>query len=154
MTLSKEEHEHLHSILQLLNKSSERLKISYEHCKTMDITYWDTLSDEQSMPLEALASRFARTSDIFLKKLLKFLAKIELFDFQILRDLLHITEKKGWIRSTDIWIKIHEIRNSTAYDYSLTNFTELYQSILQFTPFLLEDIKKTKQYIHTTINID
>lgn len=154
MTLSKEEYEHLHYILQLLNKSSERLKMSYEHCKTMDITYWDKLSEEQLAYLEALASRFARTSDIFLKKLLKFLAKIELFDFQSLRDLLHIAEKKEWITSTDIWIKIREIRNSTAHDYSLTNFTELYQSILQFTPFLLEDIKKTKHYIHSIINID
>ncbi|GIV26787.1 MAG: hypothetical protein KatS3mg027_0601 [Bacteroidia bacterium] len=101
------------------------------------------------MKLEAFASRFARTSDIFLKKMIKLLAQIELFEFQSLRDLLNIAEKKEWITDSDIWIKIREIRNYSAHDYSLTNYAELYQNILNYTPSILNDIKKIENYITT-----
>jgi len=65
---------------------------------------------------EALTSRFARTTDIFLSKYIRLLI-MELdpgFRGEI-RDLLDKAEKNQMITNADEWMKIRELRNKIAH---------------------------------------
>jgi len=147
MKLSKEDYELIHYEYSVLLKSVEYLEESFIQCKNIQIINFDELNSQDKINIEALTSRFARTSDIFLKKFLKLLAAIEFLEYQSLRDLIHIAEKKNWIESADIWIKIRQLRNTIAHEYTINDRKEIFQLTINFSPYIINDSRQLENYI-------
>ena len=94
---------------------------------------------------EALTSRFARTTDIFLTKYIRFLV-LELdpgFRGEV-RDLLDKAEKANLISNADKWMSIRELRNQIAHEYSKEDLANTFQDVVRLTPFVLDELERFK----------
>jgi uncharacterized protein with HEPN domain len=58
-----------------------------------------------------------------------------------MRDLLDKAEKMSLISSADEWMKIRELRNKIAHEYTREDLQKTFQGILLFTPFVLSELK-------------
>lgn len=96
------------------------------------------LSDEQLELWDSFAVRFARTSDLFLTKFLKALAKSDdpAFDGTF-KDVLNYAEKMKVIQDIPSWLEIRELRNVTVHEYSDQDLTEIFKKLLKYTPRLI-----------------
>lgn len=82
----------LNEHIKLLENAAKILQYSYNNVKNIDINK-DCRQDEIDQ-LELLASRFARLSDILIKKIFRLIEKIDLDDEGTIRDSLNKAEKK------------------------------------------------------------
>lgn len=137
----------LKEIVEDILDSKDALIYSYEKSKNLGIKNEYTY-DEQEV-FEAFSSRFARSSDILLKKLFKIIAKLEQEHISTNMDLLNFAEKIQIIESLENQVEIRELRNTIAHIYA-NDIIELYDECLRLTPFLIKDIDKavnfTKRY--------
>lgn len=93
-------------------------------------------------PWEALTSRFARVTDIYMSKYLR-LKILELdpgFRGEM-RDLLDKAEKVGLISDADQWMKIRELRNIISHEYTPEDLKKTFEDVLKLTPFVLDELK-------------
>lgn len=97
------------------------------------------LSDSQFEAWDGFASRFARTSDIFLSKYIRaFILKDDpAFDGGF-RDQLNRAEKLGLIDDVNVWMEIRELRNATVHEYSDDDLEKIFEKFRKFTPLLME----------------
>lgn len=123
--------------------------------KTLEFS-WRKLKDQKIPDLnqkyldaleswEALTSRFARTTDIFLTKYIRFLI-LELdpgFRGEI-RDYLDKAEKANLISNADTWMKIRELRNQVAHEYTKADLEKTFKDVVSLTPFVLKDLERHK----------
>lgn len=124
-----------------LKKSLHHLEYSYNKVIKLSINV-DEMDEEVLETWESFASRFARTSDIFLMKYLK--AKIKQSDpgfHGTFRDYLNEAEKIKLIDEASIWMNIREIRNISAHDYSESNLQQIFETLKKLAPILL-NVKK------------
>lgn len=94
---------------------------------------------------EALTARFARTTDIFLTKYIRFLI-LELdpgFRGEI-RDYLDKAEKANLISDANVWMKIRELRNQIAHEYTKDDLEKTFKDVISFVPFVLKDLERFK----------
>ncbi len=121
-----------------LRKSLDHLKYSYSKAKKIDFGKKDWSEDELEV-LESFSSRFARTSDMFVSRYLRFLVHDWDPAFRgTIIDLLNISEKFGSIKSASQWLRIRELRNVAAHDYEAKDIKGLYLEILNLTPVILD----------------
>lgn len=123
-------------------KSTHHLLVSYKKVKHLK-TQVDALSEDELEIWESFSSRFARSSDIFVSKLLKaiILEKDPAFRGSVI-DLLNEAEKFSIIEDAKTWGRIRELRNVAAHEYSSSNLSELYQEIRKLAPHILGLQKK------------
>lgn len=94
-------------------------------------------------PWEALTSRFARVTDIFLSKYIRLLVLEQDPGFRgEIRDVLDKAEKIDLISEADTWMMIRELRNKVAHEYTKEDLLKTLQDIIKFTPFVLEELKE------------
>ena len=94
---------------------------------------------------EALTSRFARCTDIFLSKFIR-LKILELdpgFRGEI-RDYIDKAEKANLVSNADTWMAIRELRNKIAHEYTKEDLLKTLKEVMTFTPFVLNELKKFK----------
>lgn len=123
-------------------KSIHHLLVSYKKVKRLK-TEVGVLSEDELEIWESFSSRFARSSDIFISKLLKamILEKDPAFRGSVI-DLLNEAEKFSIIEDAKTWKRIRELRNVAAHEYSSSNLSELYQEIRKLAPHILGLQKK------------
>ncbi len=131
--------------LQILDKANSHLEFSFHKCQKLELK--GELSEEVWESWEALASRFARTSDIFTQKVVKALVQLLQENLPTFIDNMNFCEKIGAITSADDLLEIRAIRNSVAHEYRQTNLIELYEKVLDLIPQLNKSIFLTKGYI-------
>lgn len=94
---------------------------------------------------EALTSRFARVTDIFVSKYIRLLILEQDPGFRgEIRDVLDKAEKISLISSADTWMSIRELRNKVAHEYTKEDLQKTLQDIIKFTPFVLNELKELK----------
>jgi Nucleotidyltransferase substrate binding protein like len=94
---------------------------------------------------EALTARFARTTDIFLTKYIRFLVlKLDPGFRGEIRDYLDKAEKANLISDADTWMKIRELRNQVAHEYTKADLEKTFNDIISLTPFVLKDLERHK----------
>lgn len=94
---------------------------------------------------EAFTARFARTTDIFLSKYIRLLVLHLDPGFRgEMRDYLDMAEKSSLISSADQWMKVRELRNTIAHEYSKEDLQKTLQEVMVLTPFVLEELKRFK----------
>jgi hypothetical protein len=121
------------------------LEFSWKKLKDLKLPDLNNKNLNELESWEALTSRFARTTDIFLTKYIRFLV-LELdpgFRGEI-RDLLDKAEKSGLVSNADEWMKIRELRNQIAHEYTKEDLAKTFSDVVGFTPFVLNELEKYK----------
>ncbi|MBI4403727.1 MAG: DUF86 domain-containing protein [Deltaproteobacteria bacterium] len=119
--------------------SLARKHLDYSYNRVVKILFDRELDEEQLEKLESFSSRFARFSEIAISKYFRVLVleRDPAFRGSII-DLLNHAEKHGWISSKDQWLRIRELRNVAAHEYSAADYKKLYQELIRLTPVLLQ----------------
>lgn len=123
-------------------KSLRYLEYSYNRTLPMPLNPAQ-MSDSELEAWDSFASRFARTSDIFLSKCISayILKDDPAFDGGF-RDHLNRAEKLKLIDNVELWMEIRELRNSTVHEYSDQDLEKIFEKFRKFTPLLLDLPKK------------
>lgn len=118
-------------------KSLKYLEYSYKRTLKMPTNPVD-MNDSELEAWDSFASRFARTSDIFLSKYIKaYLLKDDpAFDGGF-HDQLNRAEKLGLIENVSIWMEIRELRNATVHEYSDQDLEKIFQKFRKYSSLLL-----------------
>ena len=127
-----------------LDKSIDALNHSYGKCKKIRETKEYGL-DEQEI-FEALASRFARSSDILTQKVLKSLFILLQENVKTMIDSAHLLEKLEVIDDADDLLNIREVRNQIAHDYITEDIKGFYLEVLHYIPLLKRIVDKVKTF--------
>ena len=61
-----------------------------------------------------------------------------------IRDLLDKAEKTGLVSNADEWMKIRELRNQIAHEYTKEDLAKTFSDVVGFTPFVLNELEKYK----------
>jgi len=131
--------------LEFLERSLDALNYSYEKCNRIGEKDHYNLEEQESY--EALASRFARTSDILTQKVLKTFFLLMQEDIKSGIDGANFLEKIGIIENADDILTIREIRNQIAHEYVELELSALFSEILNHVPKLRLIIKNVKLFI-------
>ena len=127
-----------------LNLSAEWVRRSYEQTKTIEQK--DTYSIDEFDKLENLASRYARTTDMLVNKVLRSIDAVELEDFGTIIDIMNRAEKRGIVESAELLHTIKDLRNNIVHEYQITEITKFFADVKKYSPILLEIIKKVNKY--------
>ena len=120
------------------------IKRSYERCTAIGIK--TTYSEDEIDAFENLSSRYARTTDLLVGKVLRSLDIVEFTGGGTLVDVVNRAEQRGIIESVDDMRGLKALRNEIAHEYSPTELWEFFELILKATPKLLSVAEKTEAY--------
>jgi len=130
---------------ELLMRSLDSLKLSVE--KVSNIGQKKAYTFEELESFDSLTSKFARTSDIFLQKILRTIWAL-LHETQMpLIDVLNKAEKLSLIESSDQLIEIRDIRNQIAHEYLPEAIQELVPEVIELSNHLETNIRTCQQFI-------
>jgi uncharacterized protein YutE (UPF0331/DUF86 family) len=130
--------------LCLLDQAESVLRHSYNSCKKIGIK--KIYSKSELEKFEALTSRFARTSDIFIQKVLRTIDEIDRELPGTPRDRINRAEKKGIIDNAEILMEIRDLRNEIAHEYVPDAIHSVFKKVLKLSPKLFSYIKRVKRY--------
>ena len=129
--------------LAAVNLSLSRLKYSFEVCRKTGLK--NAYSDEEFVAFEAMTSRYARTTDMLINKVLRSLDAVEYIDSGTIIDAINNSEKRGIAESND-FRKLKDLRNSIAHEYVTENIVRFFDKVLDLTPILKNIIEKLNEY--------
>jgi hypothetical protein len=135
--------ERLKEILSALNLSLKRLLYSYETCRKTGLK--ETYSEEELVVFEAMTSRYARTTDMLINKVLRSLDVVEYIDEGTVIDAANNAEKREIADSQDLRM-LKDLRNSIAHEYITENIVRFFDKVLEFTPLLKNVIERLNAY--------
>lgn len=148
MTLSEKRRllvKQLEDNIKSLDRSRESLRYSYEKCQKIGFekAYFNV---EEQEAFEALAGRFARTSDLLTQKVFKTIFSLLQEDIKTFIDGANFLEKLEIIQNADDILNIRELRNQIAHEYIEEDLNELFKDILKNTVLLEDIMKSVKDY--------
>ena len=82
------------------------------------------------------------------QRIFRLVDDIELNSNSSLLDRIYRAEKRGWGNSFDI-IKIRELRNLIAHEYSNEQMVEIYAAVASLSPILLNIVAAVTSYANT-----
>ena len=127
-----------------LNLSTDWLKRSYEQC--IKIKLENNYSPEDFDKLEVLASRYSRTTDMLVNKVLRSIDTLESEDIGTIIDIMNRAEKREIVKSAEILHTIKDLRNDIVHEYQITEIIKFFEEVKKLTPILLEIIKNVNEY--------
>jgi len=130
--------------LNVLNKSAEWVRHSYEQTSTIELKAKYEI--EEFDKLENLTSRYARTADMLVNKVLRSIDTVESEDIGTIIDIMNRAEKRGIVSSAEIIHTIKDLRNNIVHEYKITEITRFFADVQKYTPLLLEIIQKVNVY--------
>ena len=136
---------YLEENIKLLKISVETLKKSVIKCRNIGIK--ENYSFEELESFDSLTSKFARTSDIFIQKVLRSVFNILREPQLTLIDMSNRAEKLELISSADDLLEIRDIRNEITHEYIQEILFEIFENVLNKTEILFNSIEKTIFYI-------
>jgi len=129
--------------LNAVNLSLKRLMYSFEKCSEIGLS--ENYSEEGFMAFEAMTSRYARTTDMLINKVLRSLDVVEYIESGTVIDAANNTEKRGIADSHDLR-KLKDLRNSIAHEYVTENIIRFFDKTLEFIPILKKVIDNLNSY--------
>ncbi len=140
--------EQLDEHLKILDKAMKALTYSHRKCST--IATGDGYDLEEQESFEALASRFARASDILTQKVFRTILALLQEDARTMIDTANFFEKLELVSNADDLLNIREIRNQIAHEYVETAIYELFRDVQSYVPELEQVIDNVKAYCQET----
>ncbi|MDR0307191.1 MAG: hypothetical protein LBI42_10185 [Chitinispirillales bacterium] len=129
--------------LAAINLSLNRLIFSYEICKKIGLK--DSYSEDEFVSFEAMTSRYARTTDMLISKVLRSLDAVEYISGGTVIDAANNAEKRGIADSKELR-KLKDLRNSISHEYVTENIVRFFDNVLEFTPDLKTIIERLNEY--------
>ena len=146
--MSQNTKNNLLSAWQHCEKATRWLERSFKLCPEPE---YHELSEEEWDQLEALASRYARLTDILIHRMLRSLDLYEFSEPGSILDAANRSVKRGFIESVDVLREFKDLRNEIVHEYSLDNLDELYAEIYRKVPSLLEFKRRIGDYLETEV---
>lgn len=140
-------------IVDMLNKSLERLKYSYNKAKQF-LPYKTDFNNDELEIIESMCSRFARTNDILLQKAFRFLDIYEHsgYDFSV-PQRISLAKQRNLIDDEMEFKYIRELRNEVAHNYATDYYIDLFNEIFKYIPKLEEITNRTVDYLNKNVII-
>ncbi|MDR2596395.1 MAG: hypothetical protein LBC76_03645 [Treponema sp.] len=129
--------------LYAVNLSLKWLMYSFEKCGK--ISKKDAYSDEEFEAFEAMTSRYSRTTDVLINKVLRSLDAVEYIDGGTVIDATYNTEKRGIAEAQELR-KLKDLRNLIAHEYVTEKIVRFFDKVLEFTPLLKTVIERLNVY--------
>ena len=126
-----------------VNLSLKRLVYSYHVCNKIKLD--SEYSDDEFVAFEAMAARFARTTDILVNKVLRSLDVVEYVEPGTVIDAANNAEKRGIGNARDIRT-LKELRNSIAHEYVAERVVLFFGKVLECTPMLISIVDNVNKY--------
>ena len=130
--------------INILNLSVDWVQRSYD--QTSKIEPQDKYSSEEFDKLENLASRYARTTDMLVNKVLRSIDTVESEDIGTIIDIMNRAEKRGIVSSAELLHTIKDLRNNIVHEYKISEVTKFFADVQKYTPMLLQIIKNVNKY--------
>jgi hypothetical protein len=96
---------------------------------------------------DSLTSKFSRTSDLFLQKIMRTLWELLHEDKMPLIDVLNRAEKLEIIHSADDMLEIRDVRNQVAHEYIPEAIQELVPEVIDLSQTLEDNINTCKTFL-------
>jgi len=125
------------------------LKRSYNQCKNIGIKEEYTAVEYDSY--ENLTSRFARTTDLLVNKVMRSIDVAELLEPGSLIDTVNRAASRGIINSTEQIRYLKDLRNEIAHEYEPETLAELFTAVLESVPDLIQLSERTIEYCERLI---
>jgi hypothetical protein len=115
------------------------LRRSFDICVKIGIKN-EYLEDEFDQ-FENLTSRYARTTDLLINKILRSIDAVELVESGSVIDAANHAEKRGIIDSVSQLRELKDLRNEIAHEYETEDLSKLFVLVLDAVPrlFVLAD---------------
>jgi uncharacterized protein YutE (UPF0331/DUF86 family) len=117
---------------------------SYEQTIKIDIK--SKYEIDEFDKLENLTSRYARTTDMLVNKVLRSIDTVESEDIGTIIDIMNRAEKRGIVSSAELLHTIKDLRNNIVHEYKIAEITKFFADVKKYTPLLLEIIKNVNEY--------
>lgn len=141
--MTREKVELLQEELVGLQLAAGHLGYSMERC--LNLIGQEEMPPEQLERLESLTSRFARLTDLLIQRIFRLIDEIELTGGGTILDRIYRAEKRDWADASEM-IKIRELRNLIAHEYSNEKMSEIYAAVAILSPALLAVVPKVIAY--------
>ena len=129
----------------VLQRSLKSLQQSRD--KTHQLLQQSEFSFEELESIDSLTSKFSRTSDIYLQKVLRSIWMLMREDTVPLIDLLNRAEKLMIIASAEELLQMRDIRNQIAHEYLPEAVPELASEVVVMTTLLQKNIEQTERFL-------
>lgn len=130
--------------LEHLSQSVRWLRRSYERC--LAIGQKSEYADSEFDDFENLTSRFARTTDLVINKVLRSIDAVELLEPGTAIDAANRAEKRGIIESVSELRGLKELRNEIAHEYEAEDLASLFGAVLAAVPELFLTAERIAVY--------
>jgi len=130
--------------INVLNLSADWVRHSYEQTEAIEIK--SKYAVEEFDKLENLTSRYARTTDMLVNKVLRSIDTVESEDTGTIIDTMNRAEKRGIISSAELLHTIKDLRNNIVHEYEIAEITRFFADVKKCTPLLLDIIKNVNVY--------
>jgi hypothetical protein len=131
--------------LAYLDRSMQVLEYSYD--KSKKIGKKKEYVIEELDIYEALTSRYARTADILTQKIIKNLFIIMQEEAKTFIDRCNLAEKLSIVDDAQELFNIRKLRNDIAHEYCISDISEIFNDVLEYSEVLLRISKNVQDYI-------
>ena len=140
----------LEQIRKLFLQSLEPFERSLSKCQSIHLV--DPLSCEAEESFDALTSKFARFFDIFGQRVLKSVALLLREDAPTSIDRINLSKILHLVPSTEILIRIRDLRNLIANKYAPESLLEVYKETIALSGDLIRAIQQADQTINRMLH--
>lgn len=127
-----------------LDRAVEMLKYSLQRCEKIGIK--TDYSLEELDRFESLTSRFARTSDIYIQKIMKGIILILREEANTFIDRSNLFENLEISNADDLKLT-RDLRNEISHEYKVDDITEIFEAVIEYSHKLIEVIERTKAFV-------
>uniref|UniRef100_A0A7C3EFM7 DUF86 domain-containing protein n=1 Tax=Gracilinema caldarium TaxID=215591 RepID=A0A7C3EFM7_9SPIR len=120
------------------------LKRSYDHCQAIGLR--NTYTEDEFDAFENLCSRYARTTDLIINKVLRSIDAVEFIEAGSLIDATNRAEKRGIIDSVSELRDFKDLRNEIVHEYETEDLTELFALVFKAVPNLITVAERILHY--------
>jgi hypothetical protein len=130
--------------LESLKQSIKWLRRSYDICAGIGIK--DEYTEDEFDHFENLTSRYARTTDLLIGKVLRSIDRVELMDSGSIIDAANGAEKRGIVDSVSKLRDLKDLRNEIAHEYETEDIRSLFPLVFASSSQLFEIADKVAKY--------
>ena len=130
---------------ELLQASVDTLQLSIRKCQL--IGRKESYTFEELESFDSLTSKFNRTSDIFVQKVLRSVWMLLHESFIPFIDMMNKSEKMLMLLSADKMIEIRDLRNQIGHEYIPEAIRDLIPEVIELTSQLIENIENCRRFM-------
>ena len=97
--------------------------------------------------MEAFTSRFSRSVDLLVNKVLRSLDRVELRPDGTLLDVVHRAEKRGFVEQSEDLREMKDVRNMIAHDYAGEELPEIFSYCREQKPVFDSICQRVVTYV-------